>query len=486
MNEFPFERVRFARIYWLKSRFLRRVLDAQRDKKFCKYYHDGVTMRKNTNRMANNLFGSSKENCLGRLKSLVIVAGSLIALNVAPEVPVQTESGEERQSWTSRARKANFSVPPELVRYFQESEEQRVAWERALEFCTPIDTRRVPDDSCMSALDEYLIEQPVWEFSVMYYYVDIRGLRQVGVMKMNRRDSQLPFSYADYAMGEFPIWSDVFDGLVQERQERFLSVVEDVACRELSDRSKGGVLEDMHEQCSAREMYKYAAYLDACATASQRLGVLNMPHSNVRKFGDSSAYDVSMRMISEKIEDQSQRDLAIKRLRKGYLHAHWVVEQCTPHGYVLLPNTKLTNDDGIMLRQDSKEFLYAVWDSHSVALTIAARSGDEWAIRSFPLGIGTSDEIHHQVMEKFPLLMHRFFGSPLAGFDWEPTWKERSRHLAKAYLLLEKMVGTEVALREIDASRLQEEIDYVRSGGELKYPVPLAEVREKRAAKLRE
>ena len=436
------------------------------------------------NGITNNLFGAGK-NVVVKLNRLAVFAGLLVTPSVISEVSVQAESIEELRFETSRARKANFSVPPEPDRYFQESEKQKAAWARALKFCTPIDTRRVPNDSCMSALDEYFIEQPVWEFSVMYYYVDILGLRHVGVMKMNRRDRQLPFSYADYAMGEFPMWSDVFDGLVQERQERFLRVVEDVACRESSDRSKGGVLEDMHEQCAAREMYKYAAYLDACATASQRLGVLNMPHSNGRKFGDSSAYDVSMQLINEKIEDQSLRDLAIKRLRKGYLHAHWVVEQCTPHGYVLLPSTKLTHTNKTMLRQNSKEFLDAVWDSHSVALTIAARSGDEWAIRSFPLGIGTSDEIHHHVLEKFPLLMHRFYGSSLAGFDWEPTWSEPRRHTAKAYLLLEELVGVEVAQREIDTSRLQEEIDYVLSGGELKFPLALAEVMEKRAAKLR-
>ena len=102
--------------------------------------------------------------------------------------------------------------------------------------------------------------------------------------------------------------------------------------------------------------------------------------------------------------------------------------------------------------------------THDVALKIAAKSGDEWAIRSLSQ---LSGDLISDVLEKYPLLVHRHLGSDTGGFSDELEWEELRRHEAKAYLLLKDLAGGEVAQREFDPSRLQEEIDYIRNGGEL-------------------
>lgn len=412
------------------------------------------------------------------LKFLAIALVFVITLAAVPQAPLPDEAVKV----ISGVRKANFSVPPEPLTYYQELEEQKAAWLRAVGQCTPVRPGEILSDECLADLTKYYIDQPVWDYSDIYYYDGIMGFSPLRVGRMNLRYRLLPFNYTDYAMGKFPLWSDLFDGHLKERQERFLQVVADADCMELSSRTSGGIHEEMSERCSARDMYKYAAYLDACAVASQRLKKLSAPNRHTQRFGNSSVYEVSVQVIESRIEDQSSRDLALKRLQKGYLHAYWVSEKCERNGYTLLSRVNPADNNQWSLRHDTNGTLDAIERSHDVALTISARSGDEWAIRSYVFGTYTGDELNNQVREKFPLLTHRILAE--GGFGGELTPVERDRHRAKAYLLLMEMAGTSVAQSEYKPDRLAEEIEFVRSGGELKYPRPRKEILADRARKL--
>lgn len=404
----------------------------------------------------------------------------VITLAAVPQAPLQ----DGAVKLASGVRKANFSVPPEPLRYYQESEEQKAAWLRAVSQCTPVNTEETPSDLCIASLTNYYIDQPVWDYSDIYYYDGIMGLRPLRVGRMNLRHRLMPFSYSDYAMGKFPLWSDLFDGRLKKRQDRFLQVLADASCMELSSRTSGGIHEEMSDRCSSREMYKYAAYLDSCAVASQRMNRLSAPNGRTQKFGNSSVYAVSVQVIGSRIEDQSSRDLALKRQQKGYLHAYWVLEQCESNGYTLLPSVNSSHVKQVTLRHDTNGYLEAIEQTHDVALTISARSGDEWAIRSHIYGIYVSDELNNQVREKFPLLMHRILGEGNLSGDLTPV--DRKRHRAKAYLLLEEIAGTRAAQSVYKRHHLEEEIDYVQSGGELKYPRPREEILADRARQLQE
>lgn len=125
---------------------------------------------------------------------------------------------------------------------------------------------------------------------------------------------------------------------------------------------------------------------------------------------------------------------------------------------------------------EDEELILSIQRTDDVALRISAKSGDEWAIRSFPLGIFTGNELVPELLEKYPLLMHRHLGSRTSGFRSELDWRDQEHHRAKAYLLLEELAGPDLARREFDFSKLQESVDYLRNGGELKYPRSTIEI----------
>ena len=259
----------------------------------------------------------------------------------------------------------------------------------------------------------------------------------------------------------------------------FSRVAQDPQCMELSSFAAAGIQEDRAEQCSAHEMYKYAAYLDACTTALQRLAVLSSPtRSSKEKYSGLDRFEVSKFVILENIESAADRDFAQENVEKGLLHASWVAEQCTVNPFTL-DTTRRNNRNSVQniswraTTVDDEAFARSIKQTHDVALRIAAKCGDERAIRSSPrlYGVLLSD-----TFERYPLLVHRHLGSNTGGISEELEWNERRRHEAKAYLLLKDLAGSEVAQREFDPSKMQEEIDYILKGGELRLPRWIREI----------
>ncbi len=117
----------------------------------------------------------------------------------------------------------------------------------------------------------------------------------------------------------------------------------------------------------------------------------------------------------------------------------------------------------------------------AIILKIAAKSGDSWAIQSYPLGILTSSEFNAEVQEDYPLLFHRHLGSPTGWFRSELSLEEQAQHRAQSYLLLEATLGADSAKLEYDPTELEEAIRCVSDGNELTYPRSRNEIFDERS-----
>lgn len=361
----------------------------------------------------------------------------------------------------------HFYVPKDLLSLHVESQDQESKWEQAIELCTPVQPSKPLESSCMTALSKYFMDAPVWDYGSLYF-IDLLSFGRADPFPVNPRPALLSYGPADYELQDAPRWRDIFDGKIEQRKDTFFEVVEDPKCRAIMH---GGIQEKMGNHCQAREMYKYAAYLDACATAKRRLKVLNRV-SGRREYKGLSAYEMTLQVVKEKIEDIVQQDMIGQRIQKGYLHASWVAHQCEPHGLALLPlkeESKWNPGGGfselVEVGSDSAT-RWAVGHSQSVAMRIATRCGDEWAVRSYAL---TPDdpEFLEDVYERYPILYHRHLGSSLGGDGGGFSRVEQRRHQAKAYLLLKQSLGARIAQLSYDETDLKEEIEYVQKGGKL-------------------
>lgn len=365
----------------------------------------------------------------------------------------------------------HFFVPKGMFSLHVETQDQITKWEQALELCTPVQPLNPLESSCIAALSKYFMDAPVWDYGALYY-VEFFSFGRADPFPINPRPALLPYEPADYELQDVPRWHDIFDGKIRQRKDTFFQVVEDPEC---IARLHGGIREDMREHCHAREMYKYAAYLDACTTAMRRLKVLNRVAGRLEYKG-LSTYDMTMRVVEDKIEDFVQQDMIKQRVEKGYLHASWVAHQCEPHGLALLPLTEEQNRNPgggfaeVVEVGSDRATRWVVGHSQSVALTISSRSGDEWAVRSFPMTPLDDPKYLHDVYEKYPTLYHRHLGSTT--FGGYLSRDEQRRHQAQAYLLLKQSFGSKVAQLSYDAIDLKEEIDYVQKGGELTMFLP--------------
>lgn len=363
----------------------------------------------------------------------------------------------------------DYWVPPEPLTFQDNQELQHTVWKHALKQCERASTKSSPSTECVAALTEYFVNEPVWKYSRLYYYSDPMGLLLTTYNEINRRHFKLPYSYDDYSMEQIPMWGDIFDGRLEQRKALFSKVTQDPQCAKLGSSANVGIQEDRAEQCSARELYKFAAYLDACTASLQRHQVLTSPtRSREDKYKELDRFETSKHVVLENIESATEREMAQEIVKRGLLHGYWVIEQCI-EGPLRL-KTSQSNTSVLSLEVtwstttiEDEALMRAIKKTHKMALKIAARSGDEWAIRSLPRLHG---QFASDIYNKFPLLVHRHLGFDTGGISDKLDWNELRRHKAKAYLLLKDLAGPVVAEREFNPSKLQEEIDYILNGGE--------------------
>lgn len=418
------------------------------------------------------------------------VPGFLV-LVLIPACGDTLEEEVEIQSTTELHAQYQVSVPPEPSYYSQISESRQQAWMKLLEQCTPIDTHSTLSESCVSALSEYFPEEPVWN-NRMYYYAKYSGLEEMyRVASTHDRDKgiYLPYSAADF-LDDYPVWHDIFDGNIESRIVAFLEVLDDPTCRELMSRKSVGIQKNLASQCAARELFKYVAYLDACSTAMNRLHTLNRKDPEAISWSywedekkNPSGYDISLQFIKHAIESEDDRKIAKRRMQRGYLLAYWTAKQCEPHSYVLMPGLTVsmpafpsrtqTSDQSLLKWDQSFELdnLKSWFDSKLLSrtyqhtLTIAAKSGDDWAIRTSNLHLVPGQNFRAELRQEYPILTHRWLGSTYG------DTKHQRLHQAKAYLLLTEKAGEAIAQLEYDSGDLATEIEYILDGGWLSYPL---------------
>ena len=395
-----------------------------------------------------------------------------------------TEEQEEEEVILSSAdahAKYRVHVPANPIHESQVPETQLKAWKNVLNQCTPVITNQELSESCISALDEYFPSEPVWD-NRMYYYRGSLGYRNLnrghlfGDFTDRDRAGSLPFSSADF-LGDIPRWRDIFDGNIEQRTSRFLQIVNDETCMDRVSSKNKGIDKNLASRCAARELYKYSAYLDACSSATHRLHQLQIerPHELPWKHVEHipTDYDISIKFIRREIENPESRAIATRSMQRGYLLAYWTVQQCELHDYVLIPGlthgTKTSGThalkwENLVPRRSSKRDDIKLLDQTSQRiLKIAAKSGDEWAIRSFDFRYSRGKEFRSDVHKEYPILTHRWLGS-------RGKTENARRHQAKAYLLLKETASEEIARLEYDPNDLSEAILYILDGGELNYP----------------
>ena len=384
-------------------------------------------------------------------------------------------------------------VPPDSEAFLPVSDAHRVAWEQVVDDCLPVNTRTALSASCMTALGEYFPNEPVWSYNYVFVYDPEDGWSALYYNDCNQRRDH---SAADFLDPDIPLWSDIFDDQIGQRQELFLRVVNDPVCQELASRETQGIHSEWADQCAAREMYQYAAYLSACLDATQRLSMLQKIVTKPTEGRALTRFELSFEKLDENVADADLRAAAKRHLEKSYLHAAWVAMHCNQHGLVLRPGVTqpaftwptgqkvdaYTSTDEKLRWGDLKGRLQGQLrvHTHEFIMKIAMKSGDDWAIRSGYLGRTPMGDLGADLMQRYPLLTHRILGGVSGGFEIDFTWEEQARHRAKAYLLLVEAAGEEFARREYDPEPLAQHIQYVEAGGVLKAPLTRAERIEKR------
>ena len=278
---------------------------------------------------------------------------------------------------------------------------------------------------------------------------------------LNRRSSRLSYGYEDFALDDVPIWQDVFDDRVEQRGRIVAQTIENDRCTELADRSTG-IRPELSYECRARDLFKYAAYLDACATAIDRRQTMARVIDEAMQ---QSVFDRLMEHLAYFLHaDLEEYELASSVHTFWNLQVAWVAQQCqaTPITVpdVAFGETKMNasvvrkawltdepsdweRDESMLLdRHEANRMLRRF---HDRLLRMAANAGDEWAIQSYyPSREG--DEYWRDLYRVNPCPMHRYATNGAGG---RLDTRERIQHAIKAYELLKQEVpDIDVGLEE--------------------------------------
>ena len=394
--------------------------------------------------------------------------------------------------------KSVFKLPPGSEPFLPVTDAHRAAWERVIEACLPLNTRAALSTRCMTSLGEYFPNEPVWSYNYMFVY-DWNGWSPLYLTDgLSQRRWYTP---ADFLNSDIPYWRDIFDDQIEQRQELFLRVVNDSACQELTGPlpKKHGMQAELAEQCAAREMYQYATYLSACFDTTLRLPklqeIVTKPPNPVDRA--LNLFELSFYQLDEKVADEALRAKAKRYMEKRYLHASWVASRCHEHGLVLrlgITTPAYTSPSGQTFDSYTTTDQKLPWlglnstqeselrtSTHEFIMKIAMKSGDDWAIRSGHLGRTIVGDLGEDLMQRYPLLIHRIIGGNGVwggGYDLYYTTEERAQHRAKAYLLLVEAAGEEFARREYNPEPLAKQIQFIEDGGLLKAPLSHIELLE--------
>lgn len=278
-------------------------------------------------------------------------------------------------------------------------------------------------ESCMARLDSSFIAEPIWEKARLKHYRF--NYRHQHLSVMNVRDRYVTYSTA--AMAEnAPLWSDVFDGEIETRNQLALQVFNDQECRDLRDDSV--IRPELATRCNSEELIRYSMYIDACATAFSRVQILSSPDLINTETGEKMTWfehNLDMVDVNADMDHTSKAEVT-----EAYLHAAWVSEKCNR-----MPITPIVDSEQLDgSRRTLKEVIELFRINHDVALRIAAKSGNQWAQRMyFPNDLPIMSEYMQSLQNQYPVMAHRLMASDL--MRGVLSVKARVHHAMKAHEL---------------------------------------------------
>ena len=254
--------------------------------------------------------------------------------------------------------------------------------------------------SCMDALTEYFWDEPVWAYA--HSQNRFSASFRLESLQLNPRNSAMRYSFGDCHPDNLPRWRDIFEAQGDGYFMMLRSVIEDEKCLSLSTHS-GGIRPELSARCEAEELFKYAAYLDACITNLVRL------------------YSPSRLKLTS-----THHPIAYKSLIREY----WLLRMCSDRMFVDISSSAEAMEE--MRKTKSDQVPYALKrgfsDTHDLLLRISAKAGNEWAMVAY-LPHNESPEYLNDLMELKPALAHRY----LSVLTPDLTIEQRLHHLAAAF-----------------------------------------------------
>ena len=289
-------------------------------------------------------------------------------------------------------------------------------------------------DRCLGILSEYFMSDPIWTASRIEYHSTYGT--SYGDTFLNNRARKLRYEYDDYAITDVPLWSDILDGKIKERVNLIEQAMERFECNSLLDRGNG-IQPKMAERCEAREMVKYAAFLDACITGSHRF--FKMSFEAFEDDRTQNVYEYGLESIEKRLLDPDTSRIVKDKFITANLRAAWVSNLCkTPDNLPM----RAIGEEALKYRTpldqrgrpplDQQGVPVFLRKTHDNLLKLAARAGDEWALISYYPGRESAEYLNN-LYELTPILVHRHLGAALGS---SLTHEEKLHHQVKAYVML--------------------------------------------------
>ena len=227
--------------------------------------------------------------------------------------------------WILDAKSDPHTLVPEIEEptlYKVPSQHSTISVENLLRVCPDVN-RSGATDNCLDMLSKYFMMDPIWVASRIEYHTPYRT--RYGDSFLNKRHQNLDYEYDDYAIADVPLWKYIFDGKIKERISLIEQAMERIECSSLLDKGTG-IQPKMMERCEAREMVKYAAFLDACITGSHRFFKMSS-----EGYGDDrtqNVYEYGLESIEKRWSNPDHRRIAKDKFVTANLRAVWISNLC--------------------------------------------------------------------------------------------------------------------------------------------------------------
>lgn len=314
---------------------------------------------------------------------------------------------------------------------------------------------------CEDSLTGSFSQEPIWALSRSEYFSRFRGSR-ILLPDLDDRSIYLSYGYSDYAVARAPVWRDIFDAQVEHRKSLVKETLQDEVCTMVGEGDR--IQPDMAERCHANELFKYAAYMNACSTGTSRVMLLRSP-VNWADPQPATRYEASLDILRKNLPDTDRRKQIIDLQSTILLHAAWVVRVCslTP-GMTIDPDLAVDETKPLSL-EEAKEILQSTYDK---VLRIAAKSGDSWAVLSYFPHM-EDDGYWRDLYRLQPHLVHRYLAAGY-GPGRRLSDREQLTHGVRSYDMLKELrpdleIDLHKYLRKLRLDVISEEEALYREGG---------------------